>query len=79
MSLVYLGGNLNTVLISHTAISILVCPKTYYLLDGATTQYLYILNYLAQQANADTGVCHGKMKCQDVKTAEPKPYCANPA
>ena len=79
MSLVYLSGNLNIFLISHTAICILVCPKTYYLLDGASAQYLYNVNYLAQQANAETRVCHGKMKCQVVATAEPEPPCANPA
>lgn len=32
-----------------------------------------------QQANMETGVHHGKMKCQVVETAEPQLYCANPA
>lgn len=32
-----------------------------------------------QQVNVETRVCHGKMKCQVVETAEPQPYRANPA
>lgn len=72
MPLVYLGGNI--FLINHNMHTGL--PQNLLL---ASTPYLYNLNYLAEQANAETGICHGKMKCQVVETAEPKPYCANPA
>lgn len=45
--------------------------------DGASAQYLYQLKYSLQQANAEPGACLGKMKCQAVKRAEPKPLCAS--